>query len=347
MSARPALADVGVVVIGRNEGARLAACLDSLAALGCARVVYADSASSDGSAELARQRGAEVLVLDRSRPLNAARGRNAGLARLFELEPALAFVFFVDGDCRVVPGFLGAARAELVRDPGLAAVCGRRRELHLEASFYVRVVDSEWNTPVGEAQAFGGDVLVRVAALRSSGGYDEALNQGEDPELAFRLRRAGGRILRIAQDMTWHDVGLTRFSAWAKRHERGGQAYAHGALRHWREPGRYNQRALLSILCWGLALPVFALGASVPSGGASLLALLLYGRLWWRVRAQRVALGDDARHASRYAALIACGKLVEAWGVVRCLWALAFRRRALTVDYKVLPEAAEAGRRAA
>jgi glycosyltransferase involved in cell wall biosynthesis len=339
---------IGVVVIARNEGQRLLACLDSLHGE-AGPIVYADSDSSDGSAEAVRALGHEVVVLDRARPLNAARGRNAGLERLLALHPALESVFFVDGDCRVQPGFLAAAGAELARDPGLGAVCGRRRELHPQASFFNRVVDAEWNTPLGAAEAFGGDVLLRVSALRAAGGYNEALNQGEDPELAFRLRRAGWRILRIAHDMTWHDVALARLSAWRRRHQRGGYAYAHGAALHWGEPGRFNQRALLSILAWGLALPLAVVATLVPSGGHSAWLLLLYARLAWRIRAHRLELGDERGQATRYALLIALGKLDEARGVLRCAWALWSGRAALTLEYKDYQAAAPSGgeRRAA
>jgi glycosyltransferase involved in cell wall biosynthesis len=86
-------AGVGVVVIGRNEGERLRRCLEALRM--CARVVYVDSASIDGSVELAQRMHAEVVALDMSIPFTAARARNAGFQRLKELEPDLAFVQFV------------------------------------------------------------------------------------------------------------------------------------------------------------------------------------------------------------------------------------------------------------
>lgn len=327
------LGDVGVVVIARNEGERLLACLDSLRGQ-AACTVYADSASSDGSPERARARGVEVVVLDPAQPLNAARGRNAGCARLMELHPGLEFVFFADGDCVLEPGFLAAARAELLGEPTLGAVCGRRRELAPEASLFNRAVDCEWNTPLGEAESFGGDVLLRVRALREAGGYRESMNQGEDPELAFRVRRAGWRIRRIEHDMTWHDVALLRFSAWRRRHQRGGYAYAHGAALHWREPGRYNQRALASILAWGFLLPVFVLGAALAGGGGACLLLGLYALPWCRCRAHRLRRGDTPRAAALYATLITLGKIDEAVGVLRCAWALLSGREALTVEYK-------------
>jgi cellulose synthase/poly-beta-1,6-N-acetylglucosamine synthase-like glycosyltransferase len=246
-------------------------------------------------------------------------------------------VFFVDGDCRVAPGFLAAARAELERDPALGAVCGRRREVAPEASLFNRVVDCEWNTPVGEAETFGGDVLARVRAVREAGGYDESMNQGEDPELAFRVRRAGWRIRRIEHDMTWHDVALLCASAWRRRHQRGGYAYAHGAALHWREQGGYNQRAVLSILSWGLLLPLVIVLGFLPSDGFSLFLLAAYARLWTRVRASRLERGDGHTEAALYATLISLGKIDEAIGVLRCAWALATRRQAQTLDYKGSP----------
>jgi DNA-binding transcriptional MerR regulator len=141
------LADTGIVVIAKNEGQRFRRCLASLA--GATRaIVYADSRSTDGSVEFARSQGIEVVVLDAGRPTTQPRGRTAGFARLLEVFPEVSYVFFVDGDCELVPGFLEAAQAELEQDPKLAAVCGRRRELHPDATIYNRLVEMEWNTPV-------------------------------------------------------------------------------------------------------------------------------------------------------------------------------------------------------
>src|SRR5207248_6656934 len=66
----------GIVVIGRNEGKRLEACLDSVLR-SAAAVVYVDSGSSDGSLAAARGRGVAVIELDPSTPFTAARARNA------------------------------------------------------------------------------------------------------------------------------------------------------------------------------------------------------------------------------------------------------------------------------
>ncbi len=108
----PGGAVVDAVVIGRNEGARLVACLASLRGQ-VRRVVYVDSGSTDGSVAAAEAAGAEVVGLDMGRPFTAARARNAGLARL----EGAGFVQLVDGDCEVRQGWVAAALAALPRIP--------------------------------------------------------------------------------------------------------------------------------------------------------------------------------------------------------------------------------------
>ena len=200
---------IGAIVIGRNEGARLIACLEALA--GFAPLIYVDSGSRDGSVDAAQARGARVVELDMSLPFTAARARNAGLA---VLPNDLELVQFLDGDCVVQEGWLDKAQAFLAQHPDVAVVCGRRREMYPDESVYNAMIDDEWDTPVGEALACGGDALVRVDALRAVEGYREDLIAGEEPELCLRLRQAGWRIWRLDAEMTAHDAQITRFGQW-------------------------------------------------------------------------------------------------------------------------------------
>ena len=62
---------LGVIAIGRNEGERLRLCLESVMGRGLI-IVYVDSGSVDGSVELARSLGTDVVELDLSRPFTAA-----------------------------------------------------------------------------------------------------------------------------------------------------------------------------------------------------------------------------------------------------------------------------------
>ncbi len=312
--------EIAVVIIGRNEGARLVACLASVE--GAARVVYVDSGSTDGSVAAARGAGAEVVSLDMSQPFTAARARNAGLALLDASTP---YVQFIDGDCAMRDGWLVSATAYLDANPTCAVVCGRRRERHPEASVYNRLCDIEWDTPVGPAKACGGDALMRLDAVQAAGGYRADLIAGEEPELCLRLRSVGWTVMRLDAEMTWHDADITRFGQWWQRTRRAGHAYAEGAALHGAGPDRHWVRATSRALIWGAVLPVVALVATVavPFGG---LVWLVYPaqvlRLWRRS-------GDTA-----LAFFTVLGKLPEAVGALGFYMGRMTGKRRGLVEYK-------------
>lgn len=312
---------VDAVVIGRNEGERLLACLRSLQGQ-VRRVVYVDSGSVDGSQAAAAALGAEVVVLDAGEPFTAARARNAGLRALAADPPG--FVQFVDGDCEVQPGWIAAALAALAEHPRAVVVCGRRRERFPEASVYNRLADREWDTPPGPAQACGGDALMRHAAVAAVGGYRAALIAGEEPELCLRLRRAGGEVWRIPAEMTLHDAAMTRFAQWWRRSRRAGHAFAEGAALHGAPPDRHWVAETRRALLWGAVLPLAVVLAGLAHPAGWLLALL------WPAQVARLA----RRGGLEWAFFTVLGKFAEAQGALGYyIDRLRGRRRGL-IEYK-------------
>lgn len=324
---------IGCVVIGRNEGQRLVRCLDSL--LGrVAHIVYVDSGSTDGSVAMAESKGVTVVALDMSKPFTAARGRNAGFERLMALHPGLTFVQFVDGDCEVVPGWIETAAARLTERTELAVVCGRRRERHPDQSIYNALCDVEWDTPVGEAKACGGDAMMRVSAFRQVGGFDATLIAGEEPELCFRLREAGWRIERLGAEMTLHDAAITRFEQWWKRNVRSGHAYAEGAHLHGASAERYNLRENLKIVLWGAVLPTIAVTGAVPTLGASMLLLGSYPLNIARIYARTRGQGMPDHLAFAYAVSMVVVKFPEVQGVAKYWRGRLQGVRSRIIEYK-------------
>lgn len=323
----------GVVAIGRNEGDRLRACLASVAGAS-GPVVYVDSGSTDGSAGAARDAGAEVVELDLSIPFTAARARNEGLARLRELDPSASYVLFVDGDCEVVEGFAASALEALEAEPDLAVACGRRRERHPDASPYNRLCDLEWDTPVGEAKACGGDAMMRVSSLAAVGGFDGSLIAGEEPELCVRLRAAGWRVRRLGVEMTRHDAAMTRLGQWWRRNVRAGHAYAEGSAMHGRPPERHWVREARSNWAWGLGLPSLALLGAWPTRGASLGLLAAYLLPGWRAARYRRLRGDSAADARLFAFFCILGKLPQAQGQAGYWAGRLSGRRGRLIEYK-------------
>jgi cellulose synthase/poly-beta-1,6-N-acetylglucosamine synthase-like glycosyltransferase len=320
----------GVVAIGRNEGERLRACLESLDPTR-APLVYVDSDSTDDSVALAAAMGAEVVRLDLSTPFTAARARNEGFDRLQRIAPEIEFVQFVDGDCEVMAGWLDAAMAHLDAHPGVVAVFGRRSERFPQRSIYNRLCDLDWRSTPGEVRSFGGDVMLRATALRHVGGYNPALIAGEEPELSIRVRRAGGRIWHLDRPMTLHDANMLRLGQWWKRGVRTGYAYAEGAAMNGAPPERHWVRETQRACAWGLVLPVLVMTSLLGPAWLTLLLLLLYPLQWLRLW-QRSTLEPDV--ASAHAASQIVGKFAEALGVLKYALARLRGQRVRLIEYK-------------
>lgn len=333
------LKDVGVVVIGRNEGERLRRCLQSLPSK--VNGVYVDSGSSDGSQDLAASSGLDVVDLKIPPNFTAARARNAGIARLLQRNPGLRFVQVIDGDCELDPGWMQSARAALLADSRFAVVFGRRRERFPNASVYNRMCDDEWDVPVGEAQSCGGDALFRISPLVAVGGYTEAMIAGEEPDLCLRMRAQGWRVQRIAAEMTRHDAAIVRYGQWWRRARRGGHAFAELVCRHGSCSDPHWIREIVSMSAWSvIALGgVFAVSAgtllghpAVLTGGWTLIALfsLQVSRLAWRKSRSGTPLGL----AASWALLLMTGKLAQTQGAIEYCLRRLLRRSGTIIEYK-------------
>lgn len=267
---------ITVVVIGRNEGARLTRCLQSVQAMrdpgGSVEIIYVDSASRDDSVARARELGAQVIEVLPERP-SAALGRNAGWRGAHA-----PYVLFLDGDTILHPDFVFAA-LQAMQDPEVAVVWGHRREIHPEQSLFNRVLDLDWIYPPGVSDFCGGDALMRTEVLRTVDGFDATLIADEEPELCQRIRALGYQILHIDQPMTGHDLAMTNWSSYWKRAFRAGHAYAEVSHRQrdtdfplWVEDARRNR-----IRGGGVLLLLIAALSSVVLGQSFMPLLVVFG----------------------------------------------------------------------
>jgi len=269
--------------------------------------------------------------LDMGVPFTAARARNAGFERLQNLAPDLPFVQFVDGDCEVTHGWTEHALSFLGSNAEFGAVCGRRRERHPERSIYNKMCDREWNGPVGQVRAFGGDVMVRVGVLKALGGYRDDVIAAEDDELSVRLRQTGWKIWRSDFEMTSHDADMTRFAQWWRRALRCGYGFAQVAYLHGSPPERYfvweSRRAWL----WGVWLPLTCVLCTLmfrPWGWA---AWLMYPL---QVCRQTVRNDGPLGERAILALFQMTARFPEALGQIKFLLDRLLLRRARIIEYK-------------
>jgi glycosyltransferase involved in cell wall biosynthesis len=330
---------LGTVVIGRNEGPRLRACLNSVRRVG-SPVVYVDSGSTDQSCQIAREYNVDVVVLNADLPFSASRARHAGFEHLLSQWPACEFVFFIDGDCEVVGGWPEKG-CELLRDmPKAAAVAGRRRECDPHRSWFNLECEWEWDRPAGEVAAIGGDGIYRVAAYRDAGGFNPTVAAGEEPELCARLRRKGWLIWRLDDEMTIHDAALARWRQWWRRQVRTGYG-GFDVERRFRI--RLFDRILRGAAFWSIAYPTFVLLASVAAavcvGRFAVVCVLLLGVAGWLAQVVRIGLRERRGNwpwndTLKIALLMMLAKFPITWGAAKACFGTARGVSARIVEYK-------------
>lgn len=332
---------LGIIIIGRNEGDRLRAALDSVFAAvpSGTPVAYVDSGSSDGSVALARSKGCVVVELDLSTPFTAARARNEGAAAVRALLSSAGAYFFMDGDCRLVGDFLPRATELLRSTPDAAVACGRRREVEPRKNIYHRLADMEWNTSPGIVTECGGDALIRAAAFDAVGGFNPAVIAGEEPELCVRLRTRGFTIHRLDTDMTLHDVAMSRFGQWWNRSVRAGYAFANGAAMHGGGTQRHWLRPALRVWAWVLVIPLVSLLLLPLTNGFSFLFLLAYAKPLAGAFRTRRRRGDPPSDCMLYSAACLLAKFAEFQGHLRFLHSRLTSKPQTIIEYKSAPNA--------
>jgi hypothetical protein len=225
-------------------------------------------------------------------------------------------------------------------------VCGRRRERFPEQSFYNRLADMEWETPVGEVKSCGGDAMIRAEAFKMVGGFEASIAAGEEPELCRRLRAKNWTILRMNFDMTLHDSAMHRFGQWWRRGIRSGYGALDVETRFPATdpaagPGPFA-RQILSTRLWGIGWPAATLVAMLLTrwtfGHAAgwivfaLFALALpaqIARIAWRIR-DRVAMND----ALRFGGMILLNKFAHVVGQAWYVRDRMIGRGARLIEYK-------------
>lgn len=255
---------ISVVVIGKNEGERLDACLSSVAsALGPLKheMVYVDSRSTDGSLSIARAHGARCYLLEEA-------DTTAGLGRWVGAKEAKGeYLLFLDGDMRLCPGFVQKAMTAMAAR-GYDGATGQREDVYMRGGEIVsRTANYFGCTRERLAPEFGGALLIRADALSRAGGWSPDTNACEEAELHARLDAAGCRIAELPVPMIVHtDAVRENRSAWgvafSRRRLGEGQAFRCALARG--SAGAYVRRErrkfLFYALDWLSALLPAALG---------------------------------------------------------------------------------------
>ncbi len=201
---KPPRCPVSIVIKAFNEEENICAAIESsLAAVADVggEVVLADSCSTDRTVELASRYPIRVVQLEHPHERCCGAGPQLGYQHCRG-----EYVYILDGDMRMLRGFLAPALAFLARHPEAAGVGGRLVELnHDSLEYRERGLRAAAHLSPGEVDRLDGGGLYRRRAIEESGYFsDRNLHAYEEFDLAVRLRALGWKLWRLPIDAATH-----------------------------------------------------------------------------------------------------------------------------------------------
>jgi glycosyltransferase involved in cell wall biosynthesis len=184
------VSSISVIIPVRNDGRRLANCLQSIRSGEPAdvEVIVVDNGSIDDSVQVAKSARARVLELP-GRRVSELRNEAAAMASA----PILAFV---DADHELGDGWVEAA-LQIMADADIAAA-GALYEAPVSGTWVQHLYGALRGRTSGHSPARwlgSGNMVVRAQVFRDVGGFDTRLVACEDVDFCQRLRVNGGKIV--------------------------------------------------------------------------------------------------------------------------------------------------------
>ena len=247
---------VAVVIVSWNSRDDLQACLQSLATVSLPlEVVVVDNASSDGSADAARAKAPQAMVIDAGENLGFARASNRGWCA-----SRAPYVLFLNPDATVTPGALESLRAILEARPEVGIVgplthnpdgtpqisfgpdltpLGEWRQRRLVSRVRdrdprtLRWLEDATSREQEPAWVSGSCLLIRRTLLETLGGFDEGFFlYEEDVDLCVRARKAGARVVFTPLARVIHRLGRSMEQAATRARAEYDRSHVHFYRKH-------------------------------------------------------------------------------------------------------------------
>jgi glycosyltransferase involved in cell wall biosynthesis len=195
---------VSVIIKALNEEHNIQAAIESslraVAETG-GEVILADSHSTDRTVAIASAYPVRIVQLA------FAHERSCGAGPQLGYQHARGdYIYILDGDMQMVPGFLSQALAFLAQHPEAAGVAGRVVEQNLASLEYrERGLRAPSHLAPGHVDRLDGGGLYRRRAIEEAGYFsDRNLHSYEELDLGVRLRSLGWTLWRIPADSVTH-----------------------------------------------------------------------------------------------------------------------------------------------
>lgn len=260
---------VTVIVPAYNEAASIADTVRSLQAQTArpARIVVVDDCSADGTGDIARRLGVEVMTP----PANT--GSKAGAQNFALATVTTGYVMAVDGDTVLASDAIELVASAMAGDPNTAAVCGyvipqrvrtlweRGRYVEYLYSFsFAKQVQDFYRRPLISSGCFS---LYNTEILKSVGGWDTR-TVTEDMDLTWTFYEQG-RAVRFVPEAVSYPVEPATFHFMRTQLRRWSHGFWQNILLHRKALPRVPMLAsVVAVVVWDAVIASLILTVVLP-----------------------------------------------------------------------------------
>jgi glycosyltransferase involved in cell wall biosynthesis len=277
---------VSIIIKALNEERGIEATIESAlqAVSGLSgEVILADSCSTDRTIEIASRHPIRIVQLSNPDEKCCGIGPQLGFQH-----STGEFVYILDGDMKILNGFLEEALAVMDRQPEVAGIGGIVVELNTVSLEYIaREQRDAAHRHAGQVDRLDSGGLYRRTAIDQAGYFsDRNLHSYEEYDLAVRLRALGWTLVRLPVKSVTHHGHETApyrllFKRWSSRYAFGLGELLRAAMGQPRLPmlvrGLRELRLYIAVFAWwNVLVGVWLIPVSVPARLIPFLGVLLF-----------------------------------------------------------------------
>lgn len=255
------VAVTGVVIVGRDL--RVSP-VEAVKACGDGRaIVFAPVGEAPERVAEAARAGAVIADAPEAPFDSVGRARNAGYRQLKQIAPHMRYVQFLDSDAALASGWLETAEDFMDRRPEISAVAGTVGRDGGAITSFAPLTEKKEGAQAGEVVVVEGAVMVRSESFEAVGGYRGDLTGADTKDVCVRLRRRGGHVWRLEDEMTAGAPYKQSVGKWWSERVRAGFENAYCASLYGAPPERLGVMGAVMATFWGFLMPAAIIAAAI------------------------------------------------------------------------------------
>ena len=197
---------LSIIILAKDEEANIANCIESVLAatknIKGTEIILVDSCSTDQTIEIAKQYPINIIQLGKDWPHSPTAGAFTGVNNT-----SSKYIMVIDGDMKVLEGWIESALIFMEDNPKTALVMGKLYNVYTKNDGSSLKPQLHLPSDCNEAQKvdfYFGSPIMRRSSLNEAGNYQPFVRAEEEAELSYRLTKSGYELYLLPHDSIYH-----------------------------------------------------------------------------------------------------------------------------------------------